>query len=291
MAGLKLKKFWDGLKQFVWNILLLLVGSLICALAINGILIPQHFVSGGLLGLSLVIYYLAPIMPVGFLYVIMNIPLFIAGWFYVSHRFLLYSTLGMFIFAAAVELISVPIPIEDKLLSAILAGIIIGFGSGLILKSLGSSGGVDILAVILMTRFSLRLGTTIILFNVIVLAATAWFFSLEDAIYTMIYLYVSAQIVNLVVNGLSQRKAIMIVSAAWEGISRRILAELNRGCTVLHGEGGYSRQEQRIIYTVVTLTELALLKQIVRQEDANAFVVISETTEVMGHRIGNQPHW
>lgn len=291
MAGWKLKKFWAGLKQFFWNLLLLSAGSVVCALAINGILIPQQFVSGGFLGLALVLYYLAPLLPVGIIYVLMNIPLFIAGWFYVSHRFLLYSTLGMFIFAAAVELIKIPIPVDDKLLGAILAGIILGFGSGLILKSLGSSGGVDILAVILMTRFSLRLGTTIILFNVIVLAAAAWFFSLESALYTMIYLYVSARIVNLVVDGLSQRKAITIVSPAWDRISRRILAELNRGCTLLHGQGGYSEQEQRVLYTVVTMTELPLLKQIIRQEDANAFVVISETAEVMGHRIGNQPHW
>ncbi|MDI6727206.1 MAG: YitT family protein, partial [Smithellaceae bacterium] len=221
----------------------------------------------------------------------MNVPLFIAGWFFVSRRFLLYSTLGMFIFAAAVELIQAPIPIDDKLLSAIMAGIIIGLGAGLILKSLGSSGGVDILAVIMMSRFSLRLGTTIIIFNIIVLAAAAWLFSLKDALYTLIYLYVSSQIINLVVNGLSQRKAIMIVSPAWKRISQRIMEEIHRGLTVIHGQGGYSEKEQEVLYTVVTLTELALLKQIVRQEDANAFVVITETAEVMGHRIGNQPHW
>ncbi len=291
MARLKFKKFWEGLKQFFWNLALLSVGSLVCALAINGILIPQKFVSGGFLGLALVVYYLAPILPVGVIYVLMNIPLFIAGWFYVSHRFLLYSTLGMLIFAAAVELVNIPIPLDDRLLSAILAGIILGFGSGLILKSLGSAGGVDILAVIMMTRFSLRLGTTIILFNVLVLAATTWLFSLQAAIYTMIYLYVSSQIVNLVVDGLSQRKAVMIVSVAWEKIRRRIMEELNRGCTLLHGQGGFSEQEQQVLYTVVALTELTLLKQIIRQEDASAFVVISETSEVMGHRIGNQPHW
>lgn len=291
MAGFKVRRFWSGFKQVSGNISLLCVGSLICALAINGILIPLQFVSGGFLGLSLLFYYLFPVMPVSVIYIIMNVPLFIAGWFFVSRRFLLYSTLGMFIFAAAVELIQVPIPIDDKLLGAILAGIIIGCGSGLILKSLGSSGGVDILAVIMMSRFSLRLGTTIIFFNVIVLAAAAWLFSLKDALYTLIYLYVSAQIINLVVNGLSHRKAIMIVSPAWRRISQRIMAEIHRGLTIMHGRGGYSEKEQEVLYTVVTLSELALLKQIIRQEDTNAFVVITETAEVMGHRIGNQPHW
>ena len=107
----------------------------------------------------------------------------------------------------------------------------------------------------------------------------------------MIYLYVSAQIMNLVVTGLSQRKAIFIISPRWQEISRGILDEIHRGVTIIRGQGGYSQQEQKILYTVVNFRELATLKQIVRRNDPAAFVVVTETTEVMGHRIGNQPHW
>jgi uncharacterized membrane-anchored protein YitT (DUF2179 family) len=124
-----------------------------------------------------------------------------------------------------------------------------------------------------------------------VLAAAALLFSVEDALYTMIYLYVSAQIMNLVVTGLSQRKAIFIISPRWQEISRGILDEIHRGVTIIRGQGGYSQQEQKILYTVVNFRELATLKQIVRRNDPAAFVVVTETTEVMGHRIGNQPHW
>lgn len=291
MAGISR---WSGLpilKNVGSNMGLLILGSLLCALAINGILIPHRFVSGGVTGLALVVHYLFPFLSVALIYFLANVPLFIAGWFFISRRFFVYSTIGMLLFAVAVAWVDIDVPVQDKLLAAILAGLIQGAGSGIILKSVGSAGGTDILSVILLQRFSIRLGTTVLGFNVLVLSVAALLFSLEDALYTLIYLYVSTQIVDLVVTGLSQRKAVFIISPQWEKISTRILSEIHRGVTILRGQGAYSAREQQILYTVVTFQEVATLKQIVRKEDPNAFVVVSETTEVMGHRIGNQPHW
>lgn len=291
MAGISR---WSGLpilKNVGSNMGLLILGSLLCALAINGILIPHRFVSGGVTGLALVVHYLFPFLSVALIYFLANVPLFIAGWFFISRRFFVYSTIGMLLFAVAVAWVDIDVPVQDKLLAAILAGLIQGAGSGIILKSVGSAGGTDILSVILLQRFSIRLGTTVLGFNVLVLSVAALLFSLEDALYTLIYLYVSTQIVDLVVTGLSQRKAVFIISPQWEKISTRILSEIHRGVTILRGQGAYSAREQQILYTVVTFQEVATLKQIVRKEDPNAFVVVSDTTEVMGHRIGNQPHW
>jgi uncharacterized membrane-anchored protein YitT (DUF2179 family) len=282
---------WPILQEIGRNLGLLVLGSILCAVAINGVLIPHRFVSGGVTGLALVIHYLVPLFPVAVIYVLANVPLFIAGWFFISRRFFLYSTIGMLLFAAAVALVDVDVPVQDKLLAALLAGLIQGVGSGIILKSMGSAGGTDILSVILLQRHSIRLGTTVLAFNSVVLATAALLFSLEDALYTLIYLYVSTKIVDLVVTGLSQRKAVFIISPRWEAISPRILTEIHRGVTILRGQGAYSQQEQQILYTVVTFPEVATLKQIVRSEDPGAFVVVSDTTEVMGHRIGNQPHW
>lgn len=291
MAAAEWRRILGIGRDILWNLILMAVGSVICAVAVNGILIPQRFLSGGFLGLALIIYYWLPVVPVGLIYVIFNVPLFISGWFFVGRRFFIYSLVGMVFFSLAVEFVYLPIPLEDKLLNALLAGIIGGAGSGIILRSLGSAGGTDILSVILKVRFSVSLSTTILAFNLIVLTAAAVFLSLEGALYTLVYLYVSAQITNVVVTGLSQRKAVFIVSPASASIGRRIMAEIHRGLTILQGRGGYSGKEQAVLYTVVTFSELAVLKQIIRQEDANAFVVITETAEVMGHRIGNQPHW
>ncbi len=291
MSRMDIQTLWKPLRQIVWNLLQLTVGSTICAVAINGLLIPQHFVSGGFTGLALTFHYLAPWLSVAVLYFLFNVPLFIASWFLVNRRFFLYSVVGMIIFSTCVALVQVTIPLEDPLLCALLAGIILGTGSGVILRSLGSSGGTDILSVILFQRLSVQPGTTLLACNVVILTICAFLFSLKIVLYTLIYLYVSSQFINVVLTGLSQRKAIFIVSSQWEAISRQILQEIHRGLTVLHGEGGYSGSERRVLYTVVNFRELGLLKHIIKREDPAAFVVVTDTREVMGHRIGNQPHW
>ena len=286
---------WGGLpvlKDVGWNLFLLCAGSVVTAVGINGLLIPHRFVSGVVTGLALLLHYLVPALSVALIYAVANLPLFLAGWFFISRRFFLYSIAGTIIFSSAIAWVDLGvIPVQDQLLAAILAGLILGTGSGIIMKSMGSAGGTDILSVILLQRFSIRLGTTRLAFNILVLTAAALLFSLEDALYTLIYLYVSAQIVDLVVTGLSQRKAVFIISPQWERISPRILSEIHRGVTILRGQGAFSQREQQILYTVVTFREVATLKQIVRSEDPAAFVVISDTTEVMVHRIWNQPHW
>jgi uncharacterized membrane-anchored protein YitT (DUF2179 family) len=292
MKGVSQWRGWPVLKDIGRNLILLCVGSVVVAAGINGLLIPHRFVSGGVTGFALVLHYLAPTFSVALIYAVANVPLFLAGWFFISRRFFFYSIAGTIIFTVAVAWVNFGvIPVQDKLLAAILAGLILGTGSGIILKSMGSAGGTDILSVILLQRFSVRLGTTRLAFNIMVLAAAAVLFSVEDALYTLIYLYVSAQIMDLVVTGLSQRKAIFIISPQWQEISRGILEEIHRGVTILRGQGGYSQREQQILYTVVNFRELAALKQIVRRNDPDAFVVVTDTTEVMGHRIGNQPHW
>ena len=285
------RDLFRALPPLFWNLGLIALGSALCALGINGVLVPRQFLSGGFTGLALIIHYVYPALPLGVIYFVLNIPNFVFGWKFVGRRFFLYSVAGMFIFSAAIQTIHVTLPVYDQLLSALLAGIIIGVGSGVILKSLGSAGGTDILSVMLLKVFSIRLGSTILAFNGIILVASALIFSLEKALYTLIYLYIVSSVVNLVVTGLSQRKAVFIISPKWKQISQRIMEEVQRGVTIIKGQGGFSGQEQQILYTVITFRELARLKRLVRSEDPEAFVVVSETLEVMGQRVGNQPHW
>ncbi|MFZ7110594.1 MAG: YitT family protein [Desulfatiglandales bacterium] len=278
---------WEVFK----NLLLITVGSVLCAAATNGIIIPQKFISAGFTGLALSIFYFLPSLSVGWLYFILNIPLFVLGWRFVGRRFLLYSIIGMLVFSAALYFVRVPFSIQDKLLSALLAGIISGAGSGIILRSAGSAGGLDILAVIMARSFSLRLGSTSLAFNSILLFTAGLMFSLESALYTLIYIFVTSYMVNLVVTGLSQRKSVFIISSRWKEIAEGIREEIQRGYTLISGRGGYTGQDEQILYTVITFRELHRLKTLIRQVDPNAFMVVHDTLEVMGHRIGNQPHW
>ncbi|MFZ5571337.1 MAG: YitT family protein [Thermodesulfobacteriota bacterium] len=274
-----------------WNLALMLAGSLLCALAVNGILIPRQFISSGVTGLAMLVYFILPSWDMGLLYFLLNIPLFVLGWIYVSRRFFYYSLVGMLMFTLAVSWIQVPFDVHDPLLSALLAGILFGAGAGITLRSYGSSGGTDILSIILMKRFSIRIGSTVLAFNFLLLAAAGLLFSLESALYTLIFIFVSSRIINLVVTGLSQRKAVLIISPQWRKIADGIMNEIKRGVTVIPGEGGYSGQEEKILYTVITFQELARLKQLIRRMDPQTFMVVTDTLEIMGKRIGNQPHW
>ena len=279
------------LKQVLWNLFLILLGSSLCAVAINGILIPQKLLSGGLTGLVLIIHYLIPSSSVAILYALLNVPVFALGWMYVGRRFFIYSLVGAVILSGALAWVHVLLPVHDMLSSVLLAGIISGVGVGIILKSLGSAGGTDILSVALLKRFSIRLGTTSLVFNSGVLVVGALLFSLDKALYTLIYIYVATRILELVVTGLSQRKAIFIISPQWKEISNHIIKNIHRGVTILDGHGGYSGQNENVLYTVINFRELSRLKQLIRQIDPKAFVVVNNTLEVMGHRIGNQPQW
>jgi len=275
----------------MWNLLLIATGSVICAAAIKGILIPKGFLAGGVTGLALLIHYVLPYMPLGIIYFVLNIPLFLIGWMFVGRRFFLYSVAGVSIFSAVVLLPCPVLQIHDMILAALTAGIVTGLGSGIILRSLGSAGGLDILSIVLYRKYSIRPGTVILFFNALLMIAAAFRIPLEMILYTLIYMYVTSYCVNLVVTGLSQRKAVMIISPQWKAISQEIMERLQRGVTLVRGEGGYTGNELHILYSVITFGELARFKEMIKKIDPNAFVVVTDTLEVMGRRIGNQPHW
>ncbi|MBW1650239.1 MAG: YitT family protein [Deltaproteobacteria bacterium] len=281
----------ETVKSIILNLLFICCGSALAALGIKGILLPCQFVSGGVVGIAIGIHYFFPFVSLSVIYFIFNIPLFILGWKTVGRRFFYYSIAGMIILSSFLQFINFSIPVEDKILSAMLAGILIGTGSGIILKSKGSSGGLDILSIFLLNRFSIKIGSTVLFANALILIFTSIFISLESALWTMIYLFVSSKILDLVLTGLSQRKAVIIISVKWEEISDAILNEVKRGVTFIKGQGGYSKRNENILYTIVTLRELPRVKDLARNIDPNAFLVVHETMEVMGYRIGNQPHW
>ncbi|MBW2056926.1 MAG: YitT family protein [Deltaproteobacteria bacterium] len=269
-------------KSVLWNCGIITLGSFICAVAVNGILVPKHFLSGGFTGLSLIIYYFVERIDLGWLYLILNVPLFVLGWVRVSRQFFFYSLFGMGVFSFALLVTKVTITVHDQLLAAILAGIIGGTGSGIIFRSYGSAGGLDIVAIFFQQKYSVRLGQTILAFNVMVLLGCAFLFGIDLALYTLVYLFVSTYIIELVLVGLNQRKTVFVISERSTEITRGILEQMNRGVTLFKGEGGYTRVPRDIVYTAITMKELTRLKDLVFSIDPDAFVVVNDTKEVLG---------
>lgn len=288
MSAANTTKRKPRLEKVLITLVSVIAGGWIIALSINGILVHHQFAAAGFTGISLLLAHLVPQVPNAAFYVLINIPMFIAAWFMVSRMFFMFSVIGMLNLATALYMVDIQIPINDPILAALLAGIISGTGAGLIMKSRGSSGGSDILSVILLNKFSIPIGKTFLFVNLIVLISTGFLFSLDLTLYSLIYFFVSSRVVDVVVSGLSQRKMVMIISPAWEHIAHRLKNDIQRGVTIVNATGGFSGQTVHIIYCVVSIRELSYAKKIARDLDPNAFVVVQNTAEVMGKRIGNQ---
>jgi len=277
-------------RSLLMNLGLLTVGSFILAFGVNTILIPQQFLSGGALGISLILHYLFSHLGVGFLYLLVNIPFALLGWFSVSRRFMYYTAFGVAVFSFAASVIPSTslFNIDNQILAAILAGIICGIGVGIILRSAGSSGGLAILAVYLNKKWEIRPGWTYSLFNSVILVGGAIIFSLEMALYTLIYIFTMGKVIDAVITGFNQRKQILIISDQPDLLAQEILKHLNRGVTFLEGEGAYTHKSKHIIFSIVSLTELARMKDLIFEIDPHAFVVINDTLEVLGYRHGSR---
>ena len=279
-------------RQVLVNLFLIAAGSAIYVVGLSGILVPHSFLNGGLLGLSLIFHYLWPSLNLGLLYLVFNIPLFVLGLFRVSRSFILYTGIGVLIFSALTELLTVPpFPVHDKILAAVLAGIICGSGAGLILRSAGSAGGLDILAVYLYKRFSFRVGLTSLISNGLILGAAAIIFGLEAALYTLIFVFTQARVMEIVLTGLNRRKMVLVISEKADEISQAVLSELHRGVTFLEGTGAYSGREKKVLLSVVTMIEMGRIKQIITTIDPHAFIIINDTLDVVGSSVGQRMRW
>ena len=287
----KIYRTYRTAQESILSLLYLIAGSAICGLVVNGILVPKQFVSGGFLGLSLLIYYILPtgvaeyITP-SIIYFLFNIPIFLIGYKFVGRRFFYWSLLGTVLFIFGTRFVSIgPFKIDDKILAALFAGVLMGFGNGLLLKSMGSAGGMDILAVAIFKKYSIRLGSTMLSFNAIILLLASLKFGLQEALYTMVYMFVSSQMINIVVAGIvSQRKAVFIISKHWREINRHIMDNVHRGVTLFEARGGYTGEQTDVIYTILTISELNDLKKDVHKIDPHALIIATDTMDVVGFR-------
>ncbi|UCG11436.1 MAG: YitT family protein [Deltaproteobacteria bacterium] len=284
-----IKKAITDWRPVLSNLGLISVGSIIFVIGMNSVLIPGKLLSGGLVGIAMIIHYLFPPLDVGLVYFLLNIPLVLLGCFNISRRFMLYTIFGMAFFSLTAVSIKPPVAtLSDPILSALFASVICGTGAGLILRSLGSAGGLDIVAVYVNKKFGFRPGFVIFFVNASVLLAGAYFFGLQIALYSIIYVYTSSQIIDAVLTGFNRRKSMMIISDRSEQIVENIYSRVNRGVTLFKAKGGYTGKEKNVIFSVTTLTELPKMKQLVYETDPEAFVVINDTLEVFGKRHGTR---
>jgi uncharacterized membrane-anchored protein YitT (DUF2179 family) len=277
----------NSIKSVLINIGLIASGCFVFAIGMNSVMITHQLYCGGLTGIAILIKYQITSLDIGLIYFLLNIPLLVFGWYSISHRFMFYTLFGIIFFSLIADIVHFPSPpVNDMLLAALLSGVICGAGSGLILRSLGSAGGLDILAIYLNKRFSFRTGTVLFIFNSFIILAGVWLLDVEKALYSVIYMFICGRVINLVIKGFSDRKSIMIISDLAEDIATEVLKLNGHGVTFLEGEGAYSHQKKKVVLTIINLTDLPKVKELVLRCDPLAFVVIHDAVEVLGARYG-----
>jgi uncharacterized membrane-anchored protein YitT (DUF2179 family) len=265
-----------------YNLLLITIGSLIFGIGLKGIALPQGFISGGLFGLCLLIYYWTGLFSPGLLYFLLNVPIFIFGWLTVSRRFFGYSLYGMLALTLAIDLIEIEIAIQEPMLAALAGGCLIGTGSGIVFHSLGSCGGNDVIAVMLNQRFNIRIGTFFFFFNIGLFAFSLVRLPVDLVLFSLAMSFVTSQVIEYVLNFSNQRKMALIISDQVDKIAPQILSRLGRGVTLLEGRGAYTGKQKQVVLTVINNLQLKRLEELVFNTDAQAFLIVENTLNVIG---------
>jgi len=283
---LKIPVSW---KTILYNLFLISAGNIVFVIGMNSVLIPNRLFGAGVSGVALIVHYLFPPLDVGLAYFLLNLPLMLVGWFSISRRFMFYTLYGMGFFSLAAAVIKTPATaLQDPILAALFAGIICGAGAGIVLRSIGSAGGMDIVAIYVNQKFGFRPGSVSLIVNGLIIMSGAYLFGLEIALYTFIYVFTNSRVLDVVITGFNQRMSTLIISEKSQEIANEIFKQVNRGVTFFKGRGAYTGAERDVILTITSVTELPKLKGVIFAIDPAAFVVVNNTLEVLGKRHGTR---
>lgn len=273
--------------RFLQNVkiyLLLFIGAMIDAIGLEIFLVPNNIIDGGVVGISIMASYLTG-YPLGAFLILLNLPFLYLGYKQIGVGF---TTATAFSITALSYWVSVFIPIpeitHDLFLAAVFGGIIVGVGVGMIIRYGGSLDGTEIVAILMDRRTSFSVGETVMFFNLFILTGAGFVFGWDKAMYSLVAYFIAFKVIDITIEGLNESKAVLIVTDEPEAIADALMKRLGRGVTILHGEGGFSKENKNILYSVVTRLEIAKLKVIIHEIDESAFVTINDVHDVMGGR-------
>ena len=272
-------------KNFYVDILVIIIGSFISSLGVNLFLSNAKLLSGGVTGIALILQYLWEV-PSGITVFLLNIPLFFVSYKYLNKRFTIYTAIGMLSFSTALMItkpLSTLVQVDDMLLYCIYGGVLSGIGSGLILYRNGSTGGTDIITMVIRKKYSnFDIGQVGFAFNLIIVTVSIFIFGLPRALYTLISMFITSTILDKVLNGFTSKKLLLILTEKEDDIINYVIKDMNRGITALMAEGGYTRDKKRILYVSFTTSQMIRLKTKILRVDPKAFITIIDVSEVKG---------
>ncbi|MBS4535889.1 YitT family protein [Clostridium sp. D2Q-14] len=270
--------------EWLKSSIVILLGTFIMAVGINAFIIPHNLLSGGVSGIAIILQYLTNIST-GIFVLLLNIPIFIFGVKEINKRFAFLSLVGMVsssIFLILTESLSETVWIEDILASSIYSGIFIGFSSGIIFRVRASTGGTDIISVIMKKKFEIGISSILFVMNVIIVLIGSIISDYTLAIYTLISMFISSVVMNKIIIGLDTKKLVLIITDNHDEMSKALMDRVKRGVTFLESEGAYSGKKKKVVYCVISTRQLSVVKNIVIETDPQAFMTVMDTAEIHG---------
>ena len=276
----------DTAKRLLISYFWITVGSLLYALGFDWCYAPNAIGFGGMTGLAQIINAVLPWAPIGTVVIVLNVPLFFLGWRLLGGHLLFSSLYAMFISSVFVDVIAAVIPFQpmDPMLATIFGGILVGASLGLVLLQGATTGGTDLLARLLKLRFAwLPMGKLLMVVDLAVIAAVAVAFrNFSSALYGVVSLYIFTAVMDMVLYGLDRAKVAYIISSKPDEVSKVILNELDRGITILHGEGGWSGESKKVLLCAFKQKQIVPLRRMVKEIDPEAFLIVCDAHEVLG---------
>lgn len=273
---------WRSVRDY----LLIGLGALLQALALRLFLVPAKLASGGVSGLSQILNYYTG-WPVGLMIFIGNVPLFFVGWrFLGGRRFALRTAFAVVCVSFFTDFLVIFLPKQglttDIVLNTLYGGLISGIGFGLVYRGQGTSGGSDILARMLNNWRGISVSQSYMLTDALIMFLAGLSFSWENALYALVMLYVSGIAAEVAMEGSNVVRTALIITNNPDPVVQDILESMERGVTILPGKGAFTGMERTILYCVVTRSEVAQIKALVKEADPQAFIVIGQANEVLG---------
>jgi uncharacterized membrane-anchored protein YitT (DUF2179 family) len=276
--------------RFIKDFILIACGIMSATVGLNGFLLPNDFLDGGVTGISLLINTLNPKIDFSLLLVLLNIPFIIIGSKQVSKTFAIKAFFSIVGLALMVHFVEIPHLTSDKLLIAVFGGFFVGAGIGLTMRGSSVIDGTEIMAIYISRNSSMTVGDIIGGFNILVFSVSAVLINLETALYSMLTYIAASKTVDFVITGIEEYIGVTIISDKSDEVKNTIINKLKKAATIYKGEGGYGKkgvidQERKIIFTVVTRLEVQKFITEVRKVDSDAFIIQHVVTDTKGGMI------
>lgn len=262
----------------------IVLGALLTSLGYNLFLIPAHLLTGGISGIAIVIYYLTG-LPVGAQNFVYNLPILYLAYRMFGRHYAFDTIFGTVVLSILLDLTHFVVDwnvCANIVLNSVFGGVLTGIGFGMVFRVNANTGGLDVVGAVVKKYYAIDMGTVVFVLNFLIVAGSAFVCTFEEMLFTFISIYVIAELTNRVAAGLNREKSIVIISGEAEKICTDIMENVHRGVTYLDGRGGLTKEPRGILFAVVSLTQVGRVKTIVRHHDPQAFMIVSDTSEVTG---------